>query len=148
MPGSRRGNAVNVAVPSRSSAVSSHTAETARTHWDGVWLRWLAYIQIICWMAAARPSSVFRNQDLRFRGGDTTMKGVDLLGRSAVGKIDADHAPAEFVPILHAETPDNSVSRLLDVARDNQAIRPSPTTGRGEFLHRCAKGVRVFGSIE
>ena len=28
--------AVNVVVPSRSSAVSSHTAETAITHWDGL----------------------------------------------------------------------------------------------------------------
>ena len=95
-------------------------------------------------MAAARPSSVFRNQDPRFRGGDTSMKGVDLLGRFAVGKIDADHAPAKLVPILHAERL-HPVSWLLDVTCEQPSNRSGPTAGRGEFLHRCAKGVRVFG---
>ena len=72
------------------------------------------------------------------------MKGVDLLGCFAVGKIDADHAPAKLVPILHAERL-HLVSRLLDVAREQPSTCSSPATGRGEFLHRCAKGVRVFG---
>src|SRR6476620_3692067 len=131
-------------VPWRPSPAMATTTRTTFMPGSRRGIRCRRHCPSACWMAAARPSSVFRNQDPRFRGGDTSMKGVDLLGGFGVGKIDADHAPAKLVPILHAKRLD-PVSWLLDVACEQPSNRPSPTTGRGEFLHRCAKGVRVFG---